>query len=180
MRRRSGFGWLELITGIVLILLGIWALVNPVVALKGMAFVYGVVAVVMGIADILLYIQVERYTGLGPILALIAGILSVMSGVMLLVYPRTGAVALALLFPTWFVAHCISRLAHANHIRLVSGDGMYYFTLIVNIIGLILGCMMFLSPMFTLTYVRLLASAYLILLGVDSILTAIGPLGMRH
>ena len=28
MRRRSGFGWLELIIGIALVLLGIWALVT--------------------------------------------------------------------------------------------------------------------------------------------------------
>lgn len=180
MRRRSGFGWLELIIGIALVLLGIWALVDPVMALKGMAFVYGVVAVVMGVGDILLYIQVERYTGLGPMVSLIAGILSVMSGIMLLVYPQTGVVALALLFPIWFIAHCISRLTQVNHIRLVSGDGMYYFTLVINIIGLILGCMMFFSPLLTLSYIRLFASAYLILLGVDSILTAVGPLGMRR
>lgn len=180
MRRRSGFGWLELIIGIALVLLGIWALVDPVMALKGIAFVYGVVAVVMGVADILLYIQVERYTGLGPMVSLIAGILSVMSGIMLLVYPQTGAVALALLFPIWFIAHCISRLTQVNHIRLVSGDGMYYFTLVINIIGLILGCMMFFSPLLTLSYIRLFASTYLILLGVDSILMAVGPLGMRR
>lgn len=180
MRRRSGFGWLELIIGIALVLLGIWALVDPVMALKGMAFVYGVVAVVMGVADILLYIQVERYTGLGPMVSLIAGILSVMSGIMLLVYPQMGAMALALLFPIWFIAHCISRLTQVNHIRLVSGDGMYYFTLVINIIGLILGCMMFFSPLLTLSYIRLFASTYLILLGVDSILMAVGPLGMRR
>ena len=180
MRRRSGFGWLELIIGIVLVLLGLWALLDPVTALKGMAFAYGVVAVVMGVADILLYIQVERYTGLGPIISLIAGILSVMSGVMLLVYPGTGAVALALLFPIWFVAHCISRLTQVNHIRLMAGDGRYYFTLVVNIIGLVLGCIMFFSPWLTLTYIRLFAGAYLILLGIDSLLTAVGPLGMRR
>lgn len=180
MRRRSGFGWLELIIGIVLVLLGLWALLDPMTALKGMAFVYGIVAVVMGVADILLYIQVERYTGLGPIISLIAGILSVMSGVMLLVYPRTGAMALALLFPIWFIAHCISRLTQVNHIRLMAGDGRYYFTLVVNIIGLILGCIMFFSPWLTMTYIRLFASAYLILLGIDSILTAVGPLGMRR
>ena len=150
-------------------------------ALKGMAFVYGVVAVVMGVADILLYIQVERYTGLGPMVSLIAGILSVMSGIMLLVYPQTGLWPWLLLFPIWFIAHCISRLTQVNHIRLASGDGMYYFTLVINIIGLILRMHdVFSAPLLTLSYIRLFASAYLILLGVDSILMAVGPLGMRR
>ena len=39
---------------------------------------------------IIMYIQVERYTGFGPYLSLIPGILSVMSGVMLLIYSGAG------------------------------------------------------------------------------------------
>lgn len=99
MRRRSGFGWLELAIGILLILLGALAFLRPDLALNSLVFAYGVAAVVMGIADIILYIEVERYTGFGPILSLIAGVLSVMSGVMLAVYPRTGVLVLTVLFP---------------------------------------------------------------------------------
>ena len=36
MRRRSGFGWLELVAGILLIALGIWAFMDPGLALAGM------------------------------------------------------------------------------------------------------------------------------------------------
>ena len=142
-------------------------------------FAYGVAAVVMGVADIILYIEVERYTGFGPILSLIAGILSVMSGVMLVVYPRTGVVVLTVLFPIWFIAHCISRLAHLGHIRFVGGNGLYYFTLVINIIGLILGLMMFMSPLLTLTTIRYFASLYLILLGIDSVVMAFSRMGTR-
>lgn len=109
MRRRSGFGWLELVAGILLIALGIWAFMDPGLALAGMVFAYGVAAIIIGIADIILYIQVERYIGLGPVISLIAGILSVMTGIMLLVYPGAGTLALTLLFPIWFIAHCICR-----------------------------------------------------------------------
>ena len=58
MRRRSGFGWLELMAGILLIALGIWALVDPGVALMRMVFAYGIAAIIIGIGDILLYIKV--------------------------------------------------------------------------------------------------------------------------
>ena len=101
MRRHSGFGWLELIIGILLVILGIWALAAPGIALKSMVFAYGLAAVIMGIADIVLFIEVDRYTGLGPVIALVSGILSVMSGIMLLVYPTAGALVLTLLFPIW-------------------------------------------------------------------------------
>ena len=179
MRRHSGYGWLELAIGILLIALGILAFVQPDLALNSLVSAYGVAAVAMGVADILLYIQVERYTGFGPILSLIAGILSVMSGVMLAVYPQTGVLVLTLLFPIWFIAHVVSRLTHLGHIRFVAGEGVYWFTLIVNLIGLFLGILMVISPLFTLSTIRCFAGAYLILLGLDSVVMAVSKMGNR-
>ena len=180
MRRRSGFGWLELIIGILLIALGIWVFADPNFVLTGMVHTYGVAAIIMGIADIIFYIEVEKYTGFGPAVSLISGILSVMSGVTILVYPGVGTLVLTLLFPIWFIAHCISRLSHLNRIRLIAGRGMYTFTLVINSIGLALGVLMLLSPLFALTTIRCFAGAYLILLGMDSILVAISRVGMRR
>lgn len=180
MRKRSGFGWLELAIGVLLIVLGIWVFADPDLVLTGVVYAYGAAALIMGIADILLYIRVERFTGFGPIISLVSGILSVMSGVMLLVYPRAGVLALTLIFPIWFIAHCISRLTHLCHIRITAGDGMYYTTLVINIIGLILGCLMLLSPLFTITAIRCFAGVYLILLGIDSICIAVSRMGMRR
>ena len=60
--------------------------------------VYGIVALIMGIADIVLYVRVERYTGFGPMVSLVSGILSVMAAMMLLVYPNAGKWVLSMLF----------------------------------------------------------------------------------
>ena len=179
MKRRSEFGWLELIIGIVFVALGILTLARPDWSLSGMVCAYGVAAVVMGIVDILLFIRVEHFTGFGPVLSLIAGILSVMSGIMLIVYPGAGIMVLTVLFPIWFLAHCISRIGHLNRIRFVAGDGIFWFTLIVNIIGLILGCMMLFSPLLTLSAITTCAGVYLILLGVDAIVLAFSRIGRK-
>ena len=88
-------------------------------------------------------------------------------------------VVLTVLFPVWFIAHCISRLVHIGHIRYIAGKGIYYFSLIVNVIGLILGFMMFLRPLFTLTAISYLAGVYLILLGIDAVVTAVSRMGTR-
>lgn len=180
MRRRSGFGWLQLLIGILLIILGIWAFTDFDLALTGMVVACGIAAIIMGIADILLFVQVERFTGFGPSLSLVSGILSVMSGIMLLAYPRAGVMLLTILFPIWFIAHCISRLAHLSSIRLIAGDGTFYFVLIINVIGLILGILMLLSPIFAIETIRCFASAYLILLGIDSVVMAASRIGMRR
>lgn len=107
MRDRSSFDWLELIEGILLIALGVLTFMRPDGAITGIVVVYGVMAVIMGIADILLYVRLERYTGFGPVVSLISGILSVMTGLMLLIYPTAGKIILTVLFPIWFIAHCI-------------------------------------------------------------------------
>ena len=87
--------------------------------------------------------------------------------------------AVTILFPIWFIAHCISRLMNLNHVRYIAGNGMYYVLLIINIIGLILGCMMLLSPLFSLRTLRLFSSLYLILLGADAICMAVSNMGRR-
>ena len=60
MRRRSRYGWLELIEGILLILLGIYTLCNPGGMLRGITFAYGLLAVITGISDIVFYAKTER------------------------------------------------------------------------------------------------------------------------
>ena len=60
MRRRSRYGWLELIEGILLILLGIYTLCNPGGMLRGITVAYGFLAVITGISDIVFYAKTER------------------------------------------------------------------------------------------------------------------------
>ena len=166
MRRRSGFGWMECIEGVLLLGLGSYTFAQPDRALTGFIVMYGIVAVTMGIADILLYVRVEHFTGFGPIVSLISGALSVMTGVMLLVYPNAGKWVMSLLFPLWFLAHCIGRLSGLHTVRLWAGDFTYYFTLIMNVLGLILGGLMLVDPLVSWLSARYLVSFYLILLGV--------------
>ena len=180
MKKWSGFGWLELVEGILLILLSIFTLVRPDSALTGFVVVYGIAAVIMGVTDILLYVKVSRFTGFGPIVSLLSGALSAMSGAMLLVYPKAGKKVMSFLFPLWFIAHCISRLANLNKIRFFAGEFTYSFTLILNILGLVLGMMMILDPWFSLLSIRFIISIYLLLLGVDCIILAFSKVGTRY
>ena len=122
MRDHSGFGWLALIVSILLVLLGIATFIWPEAALESFVMVYGVLAVATGIMDIVFYARVERHTGFGPMTALVSGILSVMCGFMLLVYPSAGQWAMTLLFPLWFLTHCISNLTHLNWVRLTARE----------------------------------------------------------
>ena len=162
--------------GILLILLGIFTFIRPESMLTGLVVVYGVIAVITGIGDIMAYVKMERYIGFGSTVSLVSGVISVMSGVMLLIYPHAGIWILSLLFPVWSIAHCISRLSHMNAVRMAGGRISYYFALAVNIIGIILGVMMVFRPLLAFMTLRAMgyaAAVCLILLGIDSIVAAV-------
>lgn len=177
MKKHSEFGWMELIVGMLLILLGIFTFIRPGSMLTGIVVVYGIIAVITGIEDIVTYVRLERYTGFGPTVSLVSGILSVMCGIMLFVYPDAGKWILSLLFPIWFISHCISRLSHIHLLRMMRGKVVYYIALILNIIGIILGFLMFFQPVLTFISMRIvgyIVAAYLVLLGIDNIVQAFG------
>lgn len=179
MRRRSAFGWGEVIIGIAMIIMGVYAFIRPSSALTGLVFVYGIIAIATGIMDIVFYVRLELRSGFGPIVSLITGIISTFAGILLLFNPGAGRWALILLFPLWFIAHCISRLMNLSFIRISAGTGYYHFALIVNIIGLILGLLMFFNPIWSFFSVSYVIGAYLILAGIDHIALALSNIGGR-
>ena len=180
MRRRSGYGWFELIIGIMLVVLGIFTFIRPGSTLTGIVILYGLVAVITGISDLIFYVRTERYTGFGPAVSLISGIFSIMAGVMLLVYPGAGRWVMVLLLPLWFIAHCVARLAHLPFLRMFAGTGYYYFTLVVNCIGLLLGVLMIVNPLVSLISSGYVIGGYLLLLGLDSLVFAFTLLDPRR
>ena len=177
MKKWSGFRWFEFAEGVLLVLLGIFTLARPASALTGFIVAYGAVAVIMGVADILLYVRIAHFTGFGPIVSLLSGTLSVMAGVMLLVYPNAGKLILSVLVPLWFLAHCISRLSHGHMVRFVAGSAAYWFSLIINSLGLALGFLMLIKPYYSLLSITFMIGVYLILLGLDSLGEAFSRMG---
>lgn len=168
---------MELTVGALLILLGVFTFLRPGSLLTGIVVIYGLIALITGVDDILTYIRLERYTGFAPLVSLISGVLSVMCGCMLLLYPDAGKWILSLLFPLWFMAHCISRIAHTYIIRMAGRRFLDYFALTVNIAGLVLGFLMLFNPVLTFMTMRFMGyvvAAYLVLLGIDSIVAALG------
>ena len=139
MRQRSAYGWLELIVGILLTVLGIYSFFRPVDYLTTLIVIYGVAALVTGIADIVFYCKMERHIGFAPTVSLVTGVLGVMAGLVLMVHPGAGRWAIGLFFPLWFIAHCISRLTHLSVVRFIAGTAFYVIELIVNILGILLG-----------------------------------------
>lgn len=173
MDRKTGrTDWLELVVGILLILLGIFTFISPGSILTGLVMIYGVIAIITGIADIVLYVKVGHHMGVGPTISLVAGVFSVMVGVMLLIYPGTAEWVISLMLPIWFIAHCISRLAHIGMLRRELGKGFVILIAVLNVVGLLLGIAMLLDPVLSLISLGYIIGFCLILLGAESMTRA--------
>ena len=61
MRNRSRFGWIELIEGILLIILGIFSFLRPDSMLSGFVMFFGLIALCIGILDIIFYVRRGTY-----------------------------------------------------------------------------------------------------------------------
>ena len=173
MNRRTDIGWTELIFGLALIVFGVIMLRQPAGVLTWLVVICGIIAIFTGIGDIILYVKMERFTGFGPVISLVTGILSVMTGFMLLVYPGAGTWALAMVLPIWIIAHCISRLSHLQYMKMHYGMTYYTISLILNILGLLVGILLIFRPMITILSMGVLVGGFMIIEGVELILVGL-------
>ncbi len=172
MGKKSDFNWLELILGVVFVLVGIYTFRNPGTSLKGFVIIYGILAVISGIADVAFYVHLESRTGFGPTATLLLGILNAIVGVFLIVNSEFGAVAAVIVFPIWFIANCVSKLLNLDAVRIWGGKAQFWITLVVNIIGIILGFLLLFHPFASAVSMVYIAGAYLVIIGVASIISA--------
>jgi putative effector of murein hydrolase len=82
-----------------------------------------------------------------------------------------------LLLPLWFIAHSVSKLCHLGFIRSLYRGRYFYVSLVINVIGLVVGVLMIFWPQIALFSVGFLIGTYLIILGVDSVVSACSKLG---
>lgn len=172
MRQQKDINWMELIIGVVCILIGIYTFARPHQALNGFAVAYGILAIIMGIADIAFYVHMERHTGFGPVVEMITGILNIFIGFFLIVYSDVSVLAASIFFPIWIIAHSIGRLMNVNIVKFFGSRAQYYSTLIINIIGLVLGLLALFNPFISVFSVAFLIAVYLIVSGAGSLISA--------
>lgn len=171
-RKSSRFGWIEFILGVLLIILGLYTFISKEISLNGVIIAYGLVAIVTGFVDIATYADLDDRTGAGPIVSLVAGILSVLAGVVLFFNPLAGGWTLTILFPIWFIAHCIARLCNLSVTKFIGGPVAYWVSIIINIIGLVLGVLLLIDPWMSIFSYIYIVGAYMLLLGIESVVFA--------
>ena len=124
-----------LIEGIILVLLGIAAIVLPPIATIAFTIIIGWIFLVSGIVGLITTFMARRAPGFWW--ALISAIIAIAAGIVLLLWPISGAVSLTLVLIAFFVVEGIASILYAiEHRNQLTGR--WGWMLISGIIDLIL------------------------------------------
>jgi uncharacterized membrane protein HdeD (DUF308 family) len=174
----KGVWWLVLLRGILAIVFGILALLAPIAALTGIAIVYGAYTLVDGIFTIVHAVRERsRLTSWGWLL--FQGIVAVIAGVLLLIFPLLGGL-FATLFLVWLVViwnviHGVAGIRSAAGAR--DGSRAKTWGIVAGVasilLGILLGIIVLVDPGATLIGVVWAVGIWAILFGIMLIVMAI-------
>lgn len=171
--RKRGVDWASLILGILFVIAAFIAFRDPVGDLKALVWVFGVFAIIKGIFEIFIRSRLRRVTDNALIFPLIMGIVDIMLGLFFLMNSFAGMVTLGYLFAFWFIFDSIMGLMTANLSRQIS-NGYFWFSVIVNVIGILLGIYLLFNPLAALLTLSFLVGFYFLMFGLVRIVYAFG------
>ena len=102
---------------------------------------------------------------------IITGILDIALGILLIFNLSAGAKIVLYIFAIWFIIDAIEGLLVLDIAKYI-GDGYYYFTLIINIIGILIGVYLLFNPQGSALTIALLLGFNLMVVGIWNIIKA--------
>lgn len=108
------------IEGVVLVILGALAIVVPPLATLGVTIFLGWLFLISGVVGLVMTFMTRGAPGFWW--SLVSGILGVIAGLVLLVYPLTGALSLTLVVTAFFIVEGVASIMYAlEHRKVLSG-----------------------------------------------------------
>jgi uncharacterized membrane protein HdeD (DUF308 family) len=169
------WGWL-LALGILMIILGVVAMAAPVVATIAIQVMLGWLLVISGIAEGIHAFMVKEWRGF--LLELLSAVLYLGVGLLLLVDPLKGAVALTLILAVFLLVEGIFKIITALRVRDHRGWG---WLLASGIVSVVLGVMIWAQwPASGLWVIGLLVGIQLLFTGWSLVMLALVARGHRQ
>jgi uncharacterized membrane protein HdeD (DUF308 family) len=161
-RLASQYWWLMLTWGILVVLFGVCAFFWPHLTLLTLIYLFGIFALVNGVLGVVMAIQ-ERQDNSYWWTGLAAGVVSVLFGLAVMVWPHVTAVIVLYLIAAWAIVHGIFQLAAA--FGGMSASSPLYLG-IAGVASIILGILLFaISPIVALLSLVWLIGLYALLYG---------------
>ncbi len=151
-----------LIVGILLIVCGIYVLLNPITALIASAIILGILFVFMGVSYLFAFRTVKSY------MLLALGILDVLIGILFLSNIGITALTMPIMFALWFLFVGVMQLIAGLEIRGTDKTAWGWLAG-TGILGIIFALLIFFYPLLGTLTITFLIGAYLIIYGAGEI-----------
>jgi uncharacterized membrane protein HdeD (DUF308 family) len=135
--------WLVLLRGIFMVIFGIIALVSPGIALLTLVWVFGFYAILDGIAAIGIGVRTRGEPHW--IWTIVQGVVSVLAGLVALVWPGVTALALLFVVAFWAILLGIGEIGGAMASRR-RGSNAWGWTLAAGILNVVFGVLLLIWP----------------------------------
>lgn len=159
---------LWIISGVLLIVAGVACLANPGSALTSVSVLLGLVMLVSGIVDIVIFAAGHSYM-IGAGWFLVDGILTVLLSLFILCNKVFTAMTLPFIFGMWLIFSGITKFVNSFDLQRLGVRGWGWFTAL-GIVLAVVGFISFLSPFAGAVAIAVMVGVFLILQGISSIL----------
>jgi uncharacterized membrane protein HdeD (DUF308 family) len=161
-----GKWWLVGLLGLLAIAAGVLAIVYPDVTLLALGLIVGIYLVIAGVAYVSLG-TLDNQTASGRVLRVLVGFLSILAGLVCLVRPGAGVLALLIVLSFWFILTGVADLARALDVR-----EHRVISIVLGIVSIAAGVIIVANPDIGLTTLALLAGIGLIVRGTVEVVAA--------
>ncbi|MGM0219486.1 HdeD family acid-resistance protein [Enterococcus sp. AZ126] len=159
------------IIGALFIWVSILAFQNPTQDLAALVIFFSIIAIVKGVVELVARDKMKEIEGIHSNWILVIGIIDLLVGIFFLLHLALGMVVSPFIFAIWFICDSVERVLHKDVAKQIS-NGYYYFSLIVNILGIIIGILLFLNPVVSALTIAFLVGFYLLLAGINYLIAA--------
>jgi uncharacterized membrane protein HdeD (DUF308 family) len=161
-----GKWWLVGLLGLLAIAAGVLAIVYPDITLLALGLIVGIYLVIAGVAYVSLG-TLDNQTASGRVLRVLVGFLSILAGLVCLVRPGAGVLALLIVLSFWFILTGVADLARALDVR-----EHRVISIVLGIVSIAAGVIIVANPDIGLTTLALLAGIGLIVRGTVEVVAA--------
>ena len=161
--------WLMLISGILVVILGITMLFTPLSNLVALAIFIGISMLISGISEIVSFCGEEK--GHRSVWMLVSGILSTLFGIWTMFGRGTEALVafLPFIFAVWVMSSGITRIVGAVSLKS-EGSSLWGWMLAFGILGTVFGFLLLFSPVLSGMMISYALAFMLISHGVNNII----------
>lgn len=162
---------LTIISGIIMLLTGIFCFINPGQTFLAMAFIVGLVMVINGLIHTCAYLLGRGFHNRGDNNGWILtdALITLLLGILVLCNQLVADTSIPMVFGMWVLVSGILRIEAATHINRLKKNVNFKTTLITGILTVIVGLFGFINPLVKWLSTVILLGLFMIMQGVNII-----------